>query len=67
MRCIIFHVDFLGLDILAMQTKCKTRLITYHKTKGITTMKKHVDANHFALMRKLAKDLTIVLAKAPLD
>jgi hypothetical protein len=30
-------------------------------------MKKHVDANHFALMRKLAKDLTIVLAKAPLD
>jgi hypothetical protein len=30
-------------------------------------MKKYVDVNHFALMRKLVEDLTIVLAKAPLD
>ncbi len=30
-------------------------------------MKKHVDANHFALMKKLVEDLTIILAKAPLD
>ncbi len=30
-------------------------------------MKKHVDVEHFALMRKLIKCLTIIMAKAPLD
>jgi len=30
-------------------------------------MKKHVDVDHFALMKKLAKYLTIVLAKVPFD
>jgi hypothetical protein len=30
-------------------------------------MKKHVDVDHFALMRKLAEYLTIILAKTPLD
>jgi hypothetical protein len=30
-------------------------------------MKKHVDVDHFALMRKLAEYLTIVLTKAPFD
>jgi hypothetical protein len=67
MGCIFYHVDFVDLEILAMHTRCRKGLITYHKTNDITTMKKHVDANHFALMRKLAKDLTIVLTKPPLD
>jgi hypothetical protein len=30
-------------------------------------MKKHVDDDHFTLMRKLIEDLTIVSTKAPLD
>jgi hypothetical protein len=42
-------------------------LITYQKDSWHYNHEKYVDANHFALMRKLAKDLTIVLAKAPLD
>jgi hypothetical protein len=67
MGCIFCHVDFVDLEILAMHTRCRKGFITYHKTNGITTMKKHVDADHFALMRKLAKDLTIVLTKVPLD
>jgi hypothetical protein len=40
---ILCHVDFVDLEILPMHTKCKKGLITYHKTNGITTMKKHVD------------------------
>jgi hypothetical protein len=67
MRCILCHVDFVDIEILGMHTRCEKWLITYHKTNGITTMKKHVDDDHFTLMRKLIEDLTIVSTKAPLD
>ncbi len=53
MGCIFCHVDFVDLEILAMHTRCRKGFITYHKTNGITTMKKHVDADH--------------LTKVPLD
>ncbi len=67
MRCFICHNDFIGLEILAMRTKCRKGLITYHKSNGITTMKKHVESNHFALLKKLVKDPNIASAKAPFD
>ncbi len=67
MRCIISRVNSIGHKTLAMHTKCRKRLIAYHKINGIITMKKHVDVDHFAFMRKLVEYLTIVLAKVPLD
>lgn len=38
----------------------------YHKFNGITTMKKHVEGDHLALMKRLAEDPNyIVIAKVP--
>ncbi len=67
MKCILCRVYFVDLEILVMHTRCRKGLITYHKTNGITTMEKHVDAYHFTLMRKLVEDLTIVLTEIPFD
>jgi hypothetical protein len=43
------------------------RIDCISEDKWQTTLKKHVDVDHSAFMRKLAKDLTIVSTKAPLD
>jgi len=66
MRYIICHNDFVGPKILIMCTKCKKRLISYDKTNGIIVMRKHVDVNHYALLKN-GKDLSISLAKASFD
>jgi len=44
---------------------CRKGLIACHKNNGIKIMKKHVDANHFALMKKVAKDPNITPTKIP--
>jgi hypothetical protein len=44
---------------------CRKGLIACHKNNGIKIMKKHVDANHFALMKKVAKDPNITPKKNP--
>jgi hypothetical protein len=67
MRHIICHNDFVGLEILVMHIKSKKRLIAYHNINDLTIMKKHVDVNHLALMKKLAKEPTITPTKAPCD
>jgi hypothetical protein len=51
MKFIIFHSDIAPPKILAMHTKCRKGFITYHKSNGIITMKKHVEFDHFALRR----------------
>jgi hypothetical protein len=48
-----------------MHTMCRKGLIACHKNNGIKIMKKHVDANHFALMKKVAKDPSIAPKKIP--
>jgi hypothetical protein len=63
MRCSIFQSDVVPFEILAMHTKCKKGFITYYKSNGITTMKKHVDFDHFALLKKLLENVT----RFPLD
>jgi hypothetical protein len=50
-------------EILAMHTRCKKGFITYYKSNGITTMKKHVDFDRFALLKKLLENAP----KFPLD
>ncbi len=67
MRCFSCHNDVIGLEILAMRTKCRKGLIAYHKSSDITTMKKYVESNCFALLKKLVEDPNIISAKAPFD
>jgi hypothetical protein len=67
MRCFICYNDVIGLEILAMHTKWRKGLIAHHKLNGITTMKKHVESNHFAILKKLVEDPNIVSTKAPFD
>ncbi len=68
MKCIICHSDFSSHEILTMHTKCKKGLITYYNYNGIITMKKHVEGDHFALMKRLAKDPNCIgMAKVPID
>ncbi len=67
MKCIICHNDFIGLKILTMFTKCRKGIITYHKINGITTMKKHVDVDCYAFMKRLVEDPNINLIKTAFD
>jgi hypothetical protein len=39
--------------------KEKKDLKTYYKTYGITTLKKHVDANHFLIFKKIKRKLIL--------
>ncbi len=45
----------------------KKGLIAYHKFNGITTMKKHVEFDHFTLLQKLLVDPTNLAPRSPLD
>jgi hypothetical protein len=48
MRCIICHNDFVGFISWPCAPSAGNELIAYHKINGLTTMKKHVDVNHFS-------------------
>jgi hypothetical protein len=63
MRCIIYHNDITPPKILAMRIRCRKGLIAYHKFNGITTTKKHVDFDHFILLKKLLEDVANIISK----
>jgi hypothetical protein len=67
MRCIVYHNDVAPPKILAMCTKCRKGLIAYHKFNGITTMKKHVDFDHFILLKKLLEEVVSIISRSPLN
>jgi hypothetical protein len=67
MKCIICHIDRTPLKILAIHIRCKKDLIAYHKSNNITTMKRHVECDHYALLKNLLKDATNLVTKSPLD
>jgi hypothetical protein len=67
MRCIICHSETTPFEILAMRTRCRKGFIAYHTSNGITTMKKHVEYDHFTLLQKLLEDPTNLAPKFPLD
>jgi len=50
-----------------MHTRCRKGSIAYHKSNGITTMKKHVEYDHFTLLQKLLEDPTNLAPRFPLD
>jgi hypothetical protein len=43
------------------------KLIVYHKSNGITTMKKHVDAKHNILIRAYVSEQTNYLLSESMD
>jgi hypothetical protein len=44
--------------MLLFQTQKKKKgVITYYKTYGITTLKKHVDADHFLIFKKYKEEI----------
>ncbi len=45
------------VNILHLWTKERKGLITYYKTYGITTLKKHVDADHFIIVKKFEEEI----------
>ncbi len=51
MKCIICHNDSIDSKILAMHTTCKKGFIPYHKFNDITIVKKHINVDHFALVK----------------
>jgi hypothetical protein len=55
MWCIICHNNVVGLEMLALCTKLQKGFIVYHKSNGITTMKKHVKLEHETLFKKFHK------------
>ncbi len=50
MRCLLCYNNL--MHALNLNTKEIKRLITYYKTYGITTFKKHVDLNHVIIVKK---------------
>jgi hypothetical protein len=53
MQCIICHNNVVGLEILALRTRLWKGHIAYHKSNGITSMKKHVKLEHNTLILKI--------------
>jgi hypothetical protein len=51
MRCILCYDNV--VNIHNPRTKEKKSFITYYKTYGIIVLKKHVDANHFRIVKKI--------------
>jgi len=55
MQCIIYHNNVVGLEIFALCTMLQKGLIVYHKSNGITTMKKHLELEHKTLIKKFCQ------------
>jgi hypothetical protein len=51
MKCILCYDNI--VNISNPRTKERKGLITYYKTYGIIVLKKHVDANHFIIAKKI--------------
>jgi hypothetical protein len=51
MWCVVYHRKKIGLEILALCTRCRKGLIAYNKSNGILAMTKHVEQDHASLFR----------------
>ncbi len=51
MRCLLCYNNL--MHAINLNTKEIKGFITYHKTCGITTFKKHVDVDHAIIVKKM--------------
>jgi len=63
MRCMICHNEYVPF---IAKTKLKKRIISYFKSNGITTLKKHVDVEHTLLTKKFEEEVNS-LVKSSLE
>jgi hypothetical protein len=61
MRGILCYVNL--VNVLNLKTKKRKGLITYYKTCGITTLKKHVGAYHSMITKKIEEKVTNLITK----
>jgi formate-dependent nitrite reductase cytochrome c552 subunit len=54
MRCMNCHVNFVSYSL---RTKERKGTITYFMKNGITTLKKHVDADHIVLAKRFEEEM----------
>jgi hypothetical protein len=52
------YEKLVSLAILRQRTKSRKRLVSYFKSSGIITLKKHVNGNHFLIARNFGKKLS---------
>jgi hypothetical protein len=61
MRCILCHQELvIGIN---PRTQVRKILIFYYKTNGITSLKRHVDANHILITRMFEKEVNYLLKR----
>jgi hypothetical protein len=60
MKCMIYHVSFV---LCNPRTKERRGIITYSKTNGITTLRKHVDVDHVILAKRFEEEVNFPLRK----
>ncbi len=67
MHYIICHIEMVGWGIMVFRTSCHKTFIAYHKSNGIITKKKHIEANDKALYKKYAKEANAIswITKSP--
>jgi hypothetical protein len=51
------YEKLVNLAILGQRTKLRKRLVSYFKSSGMTTLKKHVNGNHFLIAINFGKKL----------
>ncbi len=52
-----YHLCSKTLVLYNLRTKLRKGLISYYKTNGILTLKKHADAKHILLAKELDKEV----------
>jgi hypothetical protein len=55
MKCILCYVNL--VNVPNPRTKERKDFKTYYKTYGIIALKKHVDANHFIIAKKIEEEI----------
>jgi hypothetical protein len=61
MQCIICHNDIMGLEFFSLHIRLRKYFIVYHKSNGITTMKKHVEIEQKTLINNSLKTKPMLL------
>ncbi len=65
MYCMLHYSKLVGHAILEPRTKLKKTLVSYFKSNGITTLKKHMDVDHGLIVKKIKEKMNNM--KSPLE
>jgi len=57
MHCMFYYSKLMGHTILEPKTKLRKGCISYFKNNGIFALKKHVDANHGLIVKKIKEEM----------